>query len=87
MPCKAAPDEHCCWVDGEVCPFFDATTKGPFWKRCTLRTELGDWELVHRDPRYTRAVKPVWKSQGIADCGDWAPTVAAPCGSCGWDGT
>jgi len=33
--------------------------------------ELGDWALVHADPRYVATVRPVWDEHGVVDCGDW----------------
>ncbi len=85
MPCRPTIEDHCCWISGQPCPFFDAATPNTD-RRCTLRTELGSWDLVHQDPRYLRHVAPVWRRIGVVDCGDWAPTGDNPCSACDWDG-
>lgn len=85
MPCRPTPTDHCCWVGGQVCPWFDASPGIVF--RCSLRSELGDWGRVHRDPRYRRDVAVYFRRVGVADCGDWRPTTENRCVSCGWDGS
>lgn len=88
MPCAGISDDHCCWVEGAPCPHLrdDGSEADRRWV-CTLREELGDWDAVHVDPRYGEHPRPVWVRLGLADCGDWTPTVDAPCGACGWDGS
>ena len=82
MPCRPTPYDHCCWINGQPCPHFDASPELVY--RCSLRTELGDWAKVHRDKRYKRDVAVHWRVLGVPDCGDWTPDN--PCLSCGWDG-
>ena len=59
--------DHCCTIGGKDCPHL--VVDGPTGRRfaCGLFTELGDWELVHTDPRYLADVR----QEGTADCGDW----------------
>lgn len=88
MPCQATPEAHCCWIDGELCRFFDLnadpSTVG-FEGYCTLRTELGNWRRVHRDLRYNE-VRVALRARAVTvDCGDWTPPGV--CRSCGWDGS
>jgi len=82
MPCRPTPTDHCCWINGQPCPHFDASPDLVY--RCSLRTELGDWAKVHRDKRYRRDVAVPFRALGVADCGDWRPDNR--CASCGWDG-
>jgi len=58
--------DHCCYVAGEVCRFLTHVKDQP---RCSLRLELGDWDAVHRDPRYLEFVRPAWDRCGASDCG------------------
>ena len=77
--CQATVENHCCWIPGAgVCPHFNPTLTGGF---CTLMAELGDWALVHDDPRYApqRAAFEAWPS---VLCGDF-PAPGTRCGTCG----
>ena len=72
--CDGLGDEsgdHCCWVAGVQCSHL--VIDGPTGRRyaCGLFTELGDWSLVHADPRYQASPGAVWAEKGVADCGPW----------------
>jgi hypothetical protein len=63
--------DHCCYLEGQRCPFLEENTiPGRRWV-CGLRRELSSWDAVHRDPRYLTVVKPVLKAKGGCDCGDF----------------
>ena len=66
-----ASSDHCCYIEGQPCPYLQVN--GPTGRRfaCALRAELGDWALVHQDPRYLADVKPHWVERGVTDCGPW----------------
>lgn len=68
--CHGNGEDHCCYVNGQVCPFLVENAMGRRWA-CGLRIELGSWDEVHRDPRYLEKVKPVWTRFNVDDCGDW----------------
>jgi hypothetical protein len=81
-------DDHCCWIKGKVCPhlitdYTDETGHHRRWA-CALRAELGDWDLVIKDPRYIEATKDAW-IDGL-NCRDW-PDGEGPnkgvCAECG----
>lgn len=87
--CRAGHgDDHCCWLgEGGVCPYVrddGVDAPGRRWV-CTLMEELGDWDLVHADPRYVRDVRVWWDrppSEGT-DCGDFPAAVDGTCPVCG----
>ena len=61
--------DHCCYLEGKVCKYLIHQDGMP---RCGLRVEHGDWEKVHKDPRYLEDVKPILVRRGVKeDCGDW----------------
>lgn len=69
--CHGNDDTHCCYVNGEVCPFLEENTvEGRRWA-CGLYRELGDWNLVHTDQRYLETVQVHWIPTGTPDCGNW----------------
>ncbi len=69
--CHGNGDDHCCYVNGEVCRFLvENATPSRRWS-CGLVVELQDWSLVHSDPRYLEFVRPHWIVAGTPDCGDW----------------
>jgi len=78
---------HCCWFEGVQCKFLEVSTVPGFNWSCALRRELGDWKLVHTDPRYLAEVKPKWDTLPYKDvgCGDWPPPgiKCNDCGNCG----
>lgn len=61
---RCTKGRECCWVEGQPCPHLDGDL-------CSLRRELGSWAKVHADARYLATPAPVWRRQGIADCGDY----------------
>jgi hypothetical protein len=72
--CHGNVPEHCCWIEGEVCQFLEEdTVPGRHWV-CGLRRELGDWALVHADPRY-QPIHEVWARLGTSDCGDFRGAI------------
>jgi len=82
MSCKATSTKHCCWIAGAVCEHFNpARVEGKF---CSLMEELGDWELVHNDPRYVpqRTFLENFGKSGTSLCGDY-PAEGETCGECG----
>lgn len=78
--CHGNGATHCCWWQGEPCPFLEENTiAGRRWA-CGLMRELGDWDVVHADPRYAAEVEPRWRASGPiwewlwdegVRCGDW----------------
>lgn len=69
--CHGNGADHCCYVDGQVCPFLEVdTVPGRKWV-CGKRRELGSWEAVHNDPEYIEQVQSHWKEVGVDDCGDF----------------
>ena len=79
MVCRATPENHCCWLPGGVCPFFDPVALAEGNGGCSLRAELGSWDAVHKDPRYLRDVAPHWPQ--VDYCG--AYPVNQRCATCG----
>ncbi len=76
--CHGNQPDHCCWVDGERCPYLEeATVPDRRWV-CGLRRELGSWEAVHADPRYA-PIQAVWDRVGIESCGAWGPGTGQCC--------
>lgn len=76
--------DHCCYINGEPCPFVAPIRRPPFNWQCTLRTELGTWDAVHKDQRYIERVKDKLTSANIfVDCGDWPDTSIGYCRICG----
>jgi len=86
MPCSGITSDHCCYVEGEVCPHLrdDGVQADRRWV-CTLREELGSWEAVHQDSRYKVHPQPVWQKLNIDECGDY-PSPGITCGECGQTG-
>lgn len=69
--CHGNNENHCCYVNGEVCQFLgENIVSGRRWA-CSLYVELGDWDLVHQDPRYVTVVQSNWIANGTPDCGTW----------------
>lgn len=85
--CEGNGDDHCCHLGGHVCRYLAVvgTTGRRF--ACRLRSELGNWQAVHADPRYLADVKPVLEALPTVDgdCGDWPPP-GLTCGTCGVTG-
>jgi len=84
MLCSGNTDDHCCYLNGPVCPFLEEGTVGGRRWACGLRRELGSWDLVHADVRYIQQVQPVWEQVGLSTnkCGEW-PVSGERCNTCG----
>jgi hypothetical protein len=85
--CQGNGEDHCCYLNGGPCHFLEENTvPGRRWS-CGLRRELGDWQLVHVDPRYLETVKPRWMGTPLEpyDCGEW-PAPGFTCPVCGVSG-
>jgi hypothetical protein len=77
--CHGNGADHCCYLEGEPCPFLEMNTEpGRRWT-CGLRHSHGSWAAAHADPGYLEHVKPVWERNGIADCGDFGPAEQQCC--------
>jgi hypothetical protein len=67
-------------VAGKVCEFLvdngEAFDDGRF--RCALMLVLGDWSLVHADPRY-QPIGEAFTAAGVSSCGDWQPSEGECC--------
>ena len=81
--CHGNGEEHCCWVNGEVCEHLrendPRAADGRRWSCGLLLTlqatfpqlDLGRvWERLHRHPQYTR-IKEAFEARGVAMCGNW----------------
>jgi hypothetical protein len=78
--------EHCCWVNGQICPFLEIDTMPDRYWACGLRRELGSWDAVHNDPGYIERVRPMWdRIDPLMNCGDWPPP-GKTCATCGAGG-
>lgn len=75
-------DTHCCWLEGEVCPYLEVNTMLDRKWVCGLMRELGDWEQVIASDRYLSNVDPVLSKYGI-NCRDY-PGVNHKCHDCGY---
>jgi hypothetical protein len=71
-----ANGDHCCYVRGKVCDFLIENYEGRRFA-CSLRAELGDWDLVHADPRYAPVKEVMVLGDGL--CGDWQPQAGVCC--------
>lgn len=77
--CHRNLDDHCCHllVSGKSypCPLLKESAEEGFKWACSLREELGSWDLVHNDPRYIEHVQPFWDEHGSRinqfNCGDY----------------
>ncbi len=82
--CTGNFEDHCCWVDGKVCPHLEENTvEGRRWA-CGLLVALGSWEGVYRTEAWQRDVKPLCDRLGVR-CGDW-PSEGERCATCGVSG-
>lgn len=94
MNCTGRGDlrgEHCCWIDGAVCPFYDTSEGTPKDKACSLRRILGSWEAVYADARYQAVVQPTFDRilPGYG-CGDYPQNIpiimeSPQSGKCCWE--
>jgi hypothetical protein len=73
MPvCRRNTEFSCCYLKGELCKYVrDDGPESEFRWTCTLREELGNWNLVHDDSRYKNDVKPLLEELNIKDCGEY----------------
>lgn len=75
--------DHCCWLDGQLCPFLEEGTVEGRRYACALQRELGSWEAVYNDSRYLKQVRPFWDAwRPQVDCGDWL-LPGETCATCG----
>lgn len=84
MKCRGRNlEEHCCWVNGNPCPYLEENTEPGFRWSCGLRRELGSWDAVLEDPRYVNDIMPLHRAPGM-NCRDWPePSAGGPCNLCG----
>ncbi len=90
--CTGNSTEHCCWINGVVCPYLEENTvEGRRWA-CGLLRKLGSWEAVYDSSEYQTSdaaamFTAVWPGFG---CGDWPQDIpgvlASPSGNCCWQG-
>lgn len=91
MPCRGRNlDNHCCWLNGKICPFLEENTEDDYRWSCGLRRELNSWDAVLDDSRYTEVLVPFWNDYeqrtGIrSNCKDW-PGPGQKCGTCEAEG-
>ncbi len=82
--CTGNLEDHCCWVNGKVCPHLEENTvEGRRWT-CGLLVEHGPWAVVYETEEYLRDVKPQMDRLGT-QCGDWPPKGEV-CATCGVNG-
>jgi len=84
QPCGV--EQHCCWVDGRLCPHLEEyTVAGRRWA-CGLLRRLGSWVGVYRSAEYQRDVRPMWERLAPdLDCGSY-PAPGMTCATCGGSG-
>ncbi len=51
-------DNHCCYMNGQVCKFLEENSEPGYRWSCGLRRELGSWKAVLQDSRYLNEVQP-----------------------------
>ena len=84
MPCSGNEEDHCCYLQGEVCQFLEENTvPGRRWA-CGLLKSYETWEAVYETTYYKTLVKPKLDNMfnTSVDCGDW-PRPGEKCGTCG----
>jgi hypothetical protein len=81
--CSGNFDDHCCHLGKYgVCKYLEKNaTENRIWT-CSLRRELGDWDLVHNDERYVSEIKVKLLEYDLPNCGDW-PRQNERCAVCG----
>lgn len=81
--CHGNGDDHCCYVDGQVCPHLSENdpraTDGRRWS-CGLLLTVQEqfprhdmtrlWERVRRHPLFEQ-IAQVWAARGVTFCGDF----------------
>lgn len=89
MACSGNGPDHCCWVNGQVCPAL--RDDGPGAERrwvCTLYEAAGDWAAVHASPEWRALPVAAWFEEQYPGhgCGDWPQGIAAVVGGrCCWE--
>lgn len=87
MLCHGNGDDHCCYVDGQVCAFLRTNVvEGRRWA-CGLYVELGDWDAVLADSRYVTYLRPRWRQieidndlpENSFNCHPWGPGTNQCC--------
>lgn len=94
MPiCHGNGSDHCCWINGKVCPHLEENTvPGRRWA-CGLLRVHGDWETVYQTPEYQATDAATWfaSSHPGYGCGDWPqnipPVIQGGVGLCCWSDT
>jgi len=80
--CHGNGEDHCCWLNGEICQFLEENTvPGRRWA-CGFLRRLGSWDAVAADPIYQREVGPHMTRLGLTVCNDFPPEGQA-CNACG----
>lgn len=69
--CHGNGIDHCCYVNGKVCPFLEEDALPNRYWSCGLLNKLGSWDKVHNDPGYLEFVQSRWDVVGIESCGAW----------------
>lgn len=80
--CHGNRPDHCCWLQGRVCPHLEEfTMPGRRWV-CGLLRELGTWDAVLADVRHVALGSPpcdTWPQEGLRD------RIARGNGLCCWE--
>jgi hypothetical protein len=71
-------DDHCCYINGQVCSHLEENTEPGYRWSCRLRRELGSWDAVLSDPRYA-PIKAAFAPHGY-DCSTWPDRKCTTCG-------
>ena len=77
MACHGDGGDHCCYINGTTCPFLEeGTVEGRRWA-CGLLRELGTWQAVYADRRWSGSDIAAWFNQRYPGfgCGDWPQNV------------
>ena len=83
--CGGTKADHCCWVNGEVCPHFETDVDGRSIS-CSLLRIHKNWNAVHKSAEYLQDVQPMWDRIHPGEgCGDW-PGNTKVCAVCGITG-
>jgi hypothetical protein len=69
--CSGNEDDHCCYLDGNVCVYLEENTvQGRRWA-CGIRKKYSSWEETYKDSEYIQFILPILSKIGISNCGDW----------------
>ena len=85
MPACGYGDDHCCWIDGKVCPHLIERADGGRRWVCTMFEKWGSWEAMTADPAWIKDVKSCYDRIGLVNCGGW-PRPGETCLECGATG-